>query len=558
MTAPSECPAELVAVSAESRTPYRWLWVLVLVLAAAAPYLPTFGYGFVYDDAPQIVDNRDLLSLQNIPKFFTQAISKSAGSSGGLQPVFYRPLFFSQLCVTRVLLGPGPFGFHLVSLLLHIGNTVLLFYVGLRLGLQRTTAYLAAMLFAVHPVHVETVVWPSASPELMVLAAILCSLLAFLKSRQTSGTAATSYGWLALSLLSFAAALFAKETALIALPVIAATAFFESSDRPSQIARSAVSLAPYLVIAFLYFLVRNRVLHGFVKTVTPISLLDMARTWPSALWFYVRHLVWPAHTSVLYDYDLVERATLSNFWFPFSVVLAAVAALGFFVWRHRSAASIVATLLLVLPLVLVLNFRVFYWRDLVHDRYLYIPSVGFCVIAAMALSEFGDWLAARIRRPVQYCMAAGLLCVLALAAVTEAQPWKNNMSLLRHAVAVAPGNIAAEILLGNELESKGNFTEARTCYERALQLTPGWAPAWFAFGRVLLLTHDPEGAVRSLRRAEELENSPIAQVWLALALDRVGQTREADALLAKAVAQDPSMLQTHLRLQQQLVAAMHY
>jgi protein O-mannosyl-transferase len=100
--------------------PRPWLWIAILALAAALPYLPTLGYGFVYDDLPQIVHNPDLVSLHNIPRFFTQFISKALGFHNAAQPVFYRPLFFAQLCVTRVLFGPGPFGFHLVSLLFHI------------------------------------------------------------------------------------------------------------------------------------------------------------------------------------------------------------------------------------------------------------------------------------------------------------------------------------------------------------------------------------------------------------------------------------------------------
>ncbi len=551
-------PAAPIAPYAEDQGKSRWLWVGILVLAAIVPYVATLGYGFVYDDGLQIVENRDLLSLQSVPAYFTHAISKTGGLHDATLPVFYRPLFFLQLFVTRTLFGPGPFGFHLVSLLFHIGNTLLLYLVAVRLGLRPAVGRFAGLLFAVHPVHVESVVWPSGSPELMVLAAMLLSVLAFINVQRTTGTR-VRYASLAVSLTAFLAALFVKETALMTVPLLAAIAFLETASGASRFRRVTLALAPYFGITLFYLLVRKQVLHGLVATVTPIRLWDMARTWPNILWFYERHLVMPTHVSLLYDYDLVEHATLGAFWIPLAAVLASLAVCVFWAWRRRSSAAAaavaVAALLVVLPIFLVLNFRLFNWRDLVHDRYLYTPSAGFCMLAAMAVWDLGSWSAKTIRPSVQRVLAAGLLCFLALTTVTQAMPWRNNLLLLGHAVEVAPGNIAAEMLLGNEFEARGNFEEAKICYTRAVQLTPAWGPAWFAYGRSLLLTRDPNNAVRSLQRAIELDDPPIAFVWLALALDQVGRGQEAQALLARAEAHDPSMVQVHARMQQQLLAA---
>jgi hypothetical protein len=537
----------------------EWLWIAILALAAALPYLPTLGYGFVYDDAPQIVHNPDILSFQNVPRFFTEFISK-AGVHDSRQAVFYRPLFYAQLCLTRVLFGPGPFGFHLVSLLFHIGNTLLLYVVALRLGLGSAAARLAALLFAVHPVHVESVVWPSASPDLMVLGAALVSLLAFLNAQEIKKSAAVRCGWRGLSLLAFLAALFVKETSLIILPLLIAIVFLEPFflkpvSNVSTLRRLAVNLAPYLGITLFYLLVRTHVLHGLAATVTPTSLLDMARTWPTVLWFYERHLVLPTHSSILYDYDLVEHATFAAFWLPLTAVLSSCVLAGFFLWKRRSAAVLIAVLLLTLPILLVLDFRVFYWRDLVHDRYLYIPSAGFCILAAIALLEMSRWISQVISLAVQQFLCAGLLCALALTTLAEAQPWRNDLSVLANAAQLAPGNVAAQIMLGDELESRNNLMEARVSYLRALQLTPAWAPAWFAYGRTLLLTGDSPGAIQSFQRAIALEDSPIAEVWLAAAMDKVGQREEASALLSRAVAQDPSMMQAAFDVEKRESAA---
>jgi len=546
-------PEPAATFSANSRSG-QWLRIVTLAVAAAVPYLPTLGFGFVYDDRPQIVDNRDLLSLSSVPRYFTQPISKAVGLHDATQPVFYRPLFFLQLYFTRTLFGPGPFGFHLFSLLFHIANTLLLYVVAIRLGLRREVAYLAGLLFATHPVHVESVVWPSASPEVMVLAAILSSLLAFLEAQRTSSSSAR-YAWRALSLTAFLVALFVKETALATLPLVVAIALMEP-DRESSAGRSlAINLVLYLGVALFYLLVRMHVLHGLASTITPTSLLDMARTWPSVLWFYERHLLMPMHTSLLYDYDLVEHITFAAFWIPLATVLATLAVAAFCLRRPCSPAVVIAMLLVVVPILLVLNFRIFNWRDLVHDRYLYTPSAGYCILAATALWNLGRWSAKTVGPTVQRILVAGLLCVMALATATQALPWKNNLLLLRNAVEIAPGNISAQMLLGSELESRGHFPEAEICYARALQLTPAWGPAWFAYGRALLLTRDPENAIRSLRRAVELDERPIELVWLALAMDEVGRQQEAQSLLVRAASEDRTMPQVYEGLQRELIAA---
>lgn len=527
----------------------RGFWIAVLILAATIPYLPTLRYGFVYDDA-LIVDNPNLSSLRHIPEFFTQSMYKTVGFHHDTVPVFYRPLFFTQLCLICVLFGPGPFGFHLFSLLIHLLNTLLLYGLTIEFGLSETTALLTAVLFAVHPVHVESVVWPSASPEPMVLAAILLSLIAFRRF------AANGKGgmWLALSIAALVAGLLVKETAIIILPLVGVLAFLDPASAMTR-SKRAIVVGTFGVVTLLYLILRDSVLHALTTIITPTSWADMGRTWPSVLWFYVRHLVLPIQPSVLYDYDIIQHLTVTGFWLPLSGVLAFAMAMGWVAWKHRSPASLVAVFLLVLPVVLVLNFRVFYWGDLVHDRYLYTPSAGFCLLAAMAIADLGQLLRERVTRSFRWTVAAGLAGMLALVTVIQSQPWRNDLLLMANAVKIAPRNIAAQMMLGNQLESRGYFAAAATCYGRALQITPRWGPAWFSFGRTLLLTNDTPNAIRSLEQAVKLDEQPISLVWLSIALNRAGQSQKAEELLERAEAEDGTMRLKFTALQQALPAA---
>jgi tetratricopeptide (TPR) repeat protein len=111
------------------------------------------------------------------------------------------------------------------------------------------------------------------------------------------------------------------------------------------------------------------------------------------------------------------------------------------------------------------------------------------------------------------------------------------------------------MMLGRELESRGYFAAAATCYGRALQITPMWGPVWFSFGRTLLLTNDTPNAIRSLEQAVKLDEQPISLVWLSIALNRAGQSQKAEALLERAEAQDVTMRLKFTALQQALPAA---
>ena len=526
----------------------HWVWIALLVVLATGPFIHCLRYGFVYDDAPQIVDNPSISSLRTIPQFFTQSISKKVGFHDGSLPVFYRPLFFTQLCITHVLFGPRPFAFHLFPLLIHVFDTLGLYFLAVQFGISKRVALLAAMLFAVHPVHVESVAWASASPETMALASILVSLVAFRKF----STGAGGGHWLVFSVVAFVAGLFVKETALIVLPVIAGLVIVDRTNS-SNILKRVLTVGAYAGAALMYLAVRRWVLRTLVTTITPTSWVDMARTWPSVLWFYVSHLVLPMRSSVIYGYDLIEHVTVSSFWLPLLGVLVCCTVIGYLVWKHWSPAALVAALITIFPIALVLNFRVFYWGDLVHDRYLYTPSAGFCLLLAFGLSDLGEFFAARVSLLVREMIVAALLCLFGLLAISQSLPWRNDLLLMANAVQVAPRNIAAEMLFGDELESRGYFEEASTCYLRALQIAPMWGPAWFSYGRTLLLTKQSDTAVQTLQRAVALDERPISLVWLSVAMDRAGRRQEAQSLLERAEVADPSMRLKYADLQQRLV-----
>jgi 4-amino-4-deoxy-L-arabinose transferase-like glycosyltransferase len=300
------------------------------------------------------------------------------------------------------------------SVFVHVAVTYLVFLLPWRLTGDRWTAWVAALLYGLHPVHVESVAWISGIADPLLALFFLGSLLAYRKRRQPAGSAAL----LTASLLLYAMALLQKEVAIVLPAVVCAYVILlrpEDQGWRAKLRSAVVAVLPFLAITALYLLARSLALRGMVRTITPISFRTMILTWPSLLWFYLKLLVYPAGLSPFYDVGYVTRPGPRDFVLPLTGVLAAAALL--WLWARRSPARArtiaFACALLVLPLLPALYIRVFNYDDYAHDRYLYLPSVGFVILCALAVRQF---------RPVKLQAAlAGVAVALFLAGTLTQQ-----------------------------------------------------------------------------------------------------------------------------------------
>lgn len=528
--------------------------ILAVVLASTfVAYVATLWYPFVLDDVLQIVQNPFINSWKQVPGYFSSDIWNKGWATAGGAASFYRPIFFIWLLLNRALFGLHAWGWHLTAMLAHVGVTFLVYRLALKLSKDRWTAMIAALIFGLHPVHVEAVAWISGATEPVLSLLFLGSLLALIKYRER-----TLGRFFALSLGLFLVALFTKETAL-ALPaaVIGYEFIFDkpisNPGRRDWVSRSRARckiVFPFLGLTVFYVVVRWLVFRSFPSAVSKIPFKAMALTWPSVLEFYIKHLVWPANLSVFYDSAFVTRATFLQFWLPLSIVVVAAAVLVLIAIYSRIRALTFGLVWMLVTILPSLNFRVFQWREIAHDRYLYLPSVGFAMLLAVAIRRIPVARVHLINAPALQSVCVSLLAiVLGVSTVAQSMVWASPLSLYYHAAAVAPNNASALYLLAGELVARGQIEDGAAIYQRLVLIAPNWGQAWLQLGTLSFRAGHNGQAETQLLRATELDKSNADGFYLlGLSYDESDRLQEAEAALRRAIALEPSGGGFHLAL----------
>jgi protein O-mannosyl-transferase len=470
------------------------LVVLALALAALS-YINTLSFNFVYDDFPQLVNNPRVQSWKHAPQLFSEQVWTQSRLQGTGN--YYRPIFELWLLIQYSLFGLHPWAYHLASVLLHIAVVLLAYVLFKELTGDRLTAAMGAVIFAVHPTHIETVAWVSGVTDLLCAFFVLGSFVAYLRGRDETMPHASRVWWQVASIVLFAMATMSKETAVV-MPALLVAYEWWLAKRDNVVTQTA-RIIPFAVITGVYLLVRHFVLRGFMHP-EGYTLKSIVLTLPRVLWFYAHHLVWPTGLSVFYDTPFVDKPGLWDFYLPLLGTAVFAAAVGWLAWRSRQAAFGTAWMLAMLAPAIV-GIAVFIPEELVHDRYLYLPSLGFALIVAMALRRIrgnGELFGGPKLQVVAVLALGGVL-----AAETAAQNiyWTNDLILYAHGMSVAPRNVMAIDHAANEFFKRQKPDAALALYRQSLEIKPGLWHTHFALGITLYELGQYKEAVTALEQA---------------------------------------------------------
>lgn len=521
-----------------------------ILLLTALVYLPVLRFEFVYDDKGIIVENPQVHSWRFVPEYFTGQLWQGVQ----LHPLgnYYRPLVMLLFRINHALFGLNPAGWHAYALLLHLLATALVFSIVRRISDRPLVAAVAALVFGVHPVHHEVVAWVSSTTESLCAVLLLAAFLAYLKSRERSAV-----GWMAVSWLVYAAALLAKETAIVLPGLVFAHACIygvrQTEATPpawrQRLLNAVLRASVYVPLVILYLLVRIKVLHGFVPLYAALPLSAVLLSLPSVLLFYLRQWLLPIQLSEFYDLPLRISWDVLHVLLPLAALVTAGGVLWYFRRKLGARELTFALIFTALPLLPALNLPAFVVGDLVHDRYFYLSSIGASLIVALAVQPLAkDRLVFRLPRRLVFLMLA-LLLPLCYSTANATSYWVNNFILFEHAHNIAPRNAKATTNFALELSAKGDKVGALNMLERLIRERPYNYLANYDLGRMLYdvnLLKDAEDYLQQARKISPDEPDPYAN--LAVIHIRTGHLDEAEAEFRHALTLRPDDATIHFSL----------
>lgn len=498
--------------------------ILVCFVTALA-YLGTLAFGFVYDDKPVIVDNAGIRSWQFVAHSFVPGFSPSV--SGLAEGTFYRPITAVWMRLNYAAFGLNPAGWHFAMLAGHVLMTYLVFALVQRLTGNRNTGAIAAVFFGLHPVHVENVAWLSSVNDLLMSLLLLGSFLAYLRFREGRKV------WMGASVLLFAMALLSKETAAVfPLLILNFAILFAYSPGGNEKLSSAIKQGfvslPYFGVLVAYLAVRSSTFYRLLGPINNVSWSTMFLTWPSVMWFDLKHLLLPVSSSEFYSLAYVTAPDFKNFVLPVFFLLVALMATGYGISKLPDVRlGVFAFLWLGLPVLPTLYLRAVAPDNFVHDRFLYLPSVGIVILITLALWPLFT------RRPgsggVAGWAVVAVFCGAAFAAtVSHQMQWANNLLLYRNGIASAPENLVVRDNLANEFANAGDFNSAIPLYLSVLQRDPRFWMANYNLGYAYFRSGRLDEAANYLKRAIQIDDRDPDQFML-LARTQMQQGKLAQA-----------------------------
>jgi protein O-mannosyl-transferase len=512
--------------------------VLVLVLSALAPYANTLLNGFVYDDNTQVMNNPYIQNFHHLREIFTTTVWSYIGTQGVTN--YYRPMMTAGYLVCYRMFGPLAYGFHLANVLLHAAVVCALFFVAQSLLERRDAAFASAVIFALHPIHSESVAWIAAVTDLELTFFYLLTFYFFLALSGSTGERPTQAR---LGLVgSYALALLSKEQALT-LPVLATV--YEHCYRHDRGATSFTQkLSRYGVLwllALAYVLLRVRMLGSFAPVIQmrSLSAYQALLSAVSLAGEYLWKMVWPAQLCAFYVFrkstSILDARVIVGLF-----AIALVAALFVALWRRERAVSF-GILWFFVTLAPVLNAR---WMaaNVFAERYLYLPSVGLCWLAGWGVERL--WvLGARIRpvaRLAAFATAFALAALCCVRIVTRNRDWRDDIQLYTVTLAASPDAYPIRNNLGTVYWHLGNVRAAEREWNEALPFNPQNAIVLNNLGLICAQEKRYNDAIEYFLRAMRLKpNYTDPHLNLGSAYTEIGRTEAAELQLRAAVALSP-------------------
>jgi len=507
------------------------LGVLALCASTIIVYHPAWHGGFIWDDDRYVTQNYLLIARDGLRRIW---LSLDAPSQ-------YFPLAYTILRIERSLWGLNPAGYHWTNILLHLGNALLVWWILARLKIPG--AWLAAAVFALHPIQVESVAWISELKNVLMGFFFLLTLLVW--TRYVDLTSQHRRIFYIGALVFYALALFAKSTACT-LPA-ALLLILWLKEKPIG-RRALLEIIPFVALALGIGSVAVwwEKYHQGTRMLVSLAPLERLLIASRAVWFYLSKIFWPSDLTFIYPQWQIDPTTPSAYlWLIAGAGFAAIVywARGYFGRGVKVAALFfVTTLGPMLGFIMLYTFR----YTFVADHYQYLACIG-----PIALATGGLWqLGARLKtRGFVFGVGAAILAALSVLTWRQSSSYRDLETLWQTTIAKNPSCWIAYNNLGVIQFQKGYLEDAIQKYEQSLRLHPDYPESHYNIGSALLQKGQIDEAIAHCQKALQLQpTDPDAHVVLGNALMAERDVDGAIDEYARALALRPDDSNAHYNL----------
>ena len=525
----------------------------LLGLLTVLAYQPVWHAGFIWDDDRYVTNNPLLSAPDGLWRIW---FSLDAPSQ-------YFPLSYTLLRAGHFLWGLNPAGFHWLNILLHVCNVCLVWRLLARLNV--TGAWLAAAIFALHPVQVESVAWISEVKNLLMAFFCLLTLLAWIEFVESQDARRTIF--YVAALLCYGLALAAKSTACTLPAALLLILWWEKKPIGKK---AIVETLPFFVLGLGAGLIAIwwEKYHQGTRVLVSLSPVERILIASRAVWFYLGKLLWPSKLTFIYPRWHIDLSDPVAYGWLIATAVA-VAAI-YFGRRQFGRGTETALLFFVLTLSPLLGFIMLYTfrYSFVADHYQYLACIGPIALVSAGFVSVCDRIG-NGRWPLVGAFAFAIVGTLTILTFRQSATYRDVETLWRTTIAKDPGSWMAYNNLGVVQFEKGETDDAIEKYRRSLQLHPDYPEALYnlgsallqkgaieeainlcqeslklqpidpdahvVLGNALMSKQDVDGAIAHYRQALKLRpDDPNAHYNLAVALQQLGKTEEAAGELQKS------------------------
>lgn len=469
---------------------FNYKHIVIIALASILVYSNTLFMDFVWDDIPFIKGNKFITDVEKIPHLFTTNLWE--GVEGFFRGDYYRPIYALSFAIDHIFWQENPLGYHITNILLHAIASIAVYLLALRILHENTAAFIAGLIFSVHPLHVEAVAWITGRNNMLLAIFMVLSIYFY-----TLYSEKRMAKYIAASLILFFLSLLIHEIA-ITLPMIILLygICFEEGRLKNKLLWPLI----YCAITIPYFILRFAFLEQAFKGVGKDPFVWHIYTAPILLLKYLKVLILPVSLKVAYEIP-IRKALFGQGVMLSLVFLCIIIALVIFSKRYdrKLFFSLSWIFITIIP---VSGIFIFIKPFLMADRYLCVPSVGFSMAVAIGFVKIRERL--KDKNVIINTIGLSVVAVLSVVSFAYSFTWKDHYTFTIRMIKDAPNYPDAHYNLGLIYAGQKRFDEAVNEFQSALKLNPDYGRAYNNLGLAYMKQGKIDDAVIHFKKAIDM------------------------------------------------------